>query len=257
MATLELEIVSALQDNYVYLLHDAASGATAAIDPSTPEPVQERLAQKGWKLTHIFTTHHHHDHTGGNVPLKRKTGCMVVGFSGDAARIPVLDYPVGDEGIFTFGEVGVRVLHVPGHTSGAITYYLPSEQLAFTGDTMFTMGCGRLLEGTAEQLFHSLKRLTLALPKETRIYSGHEYAHGNARFALTVEPGNAALQARFQHVADLMDSHTPVQGFALAEELATNPFLRTQSLEIRKTLGLESASDEEIFAELRRRKDAF
>lgn len=257
MGKLQLEIISARQDNYIYLLHDDASGATACIDPSLSEPVLARLAEKGWKLTHIFNTHHHADHTGGNLQLKRRAACVVVGFMGDAYRIPGLDIKVSDDDSFLFAGVEVNTYHVPGHTQGALMYHLLSEKIAFTGDTLFTMGCGKLLEGNAHQLLSSLRRIVAILPEDTRIYSGHEYAHGNARFALTVDPNNKALQERFQKIADMLDEGKPVQGVLLKEELATNPFLRPHDAHIRATLGMQTATDDEVFAELRRRKDGF
>lgn len=257
MGKLQLEIVPVLQDNYVYLLHDDDSGLTAAIDPGEAEPVLARLAEKGWRLTHIFNTHHHHDHTGGNLPLKRKTTCVIVGFAGDAERIPGIDIRMGDDDTFLFGTTTVESYHVPGHTQGAVMYYIPSERTAFTGDTLFTMGCGRLLEGEAYQLLSSLRRIVTILPDDTKLYSGHEYAHGNARFALTVDPENKLLQGRFQQVADMVDEGKPVQGGTMKEERATNPFLRPQDPNIRKQLNMLIASDDEVFAELRKRKDAF
>lgn len=257
MGNITLKILPALQDNYIYLLHDTASGAVATIDPGEPEPVLHYLAEHGGKLTHILCTHHHADHTGGVLPLKRKTGCAVVGFSRDANRIPGLDIRMEDEDSILFAGHVVESHHVPGHTQGSLIFYLPQQGWAFTGDTLFAMGCGRLLEGEGHQLYASLKRIVRLLPEATRIYSGHEYAHGNARFALSVDAGNTRLMERFQQAADNLDSHTPSQGDSLGLELETNPFLRAHIPAIKHSLNMPDASDLEVFSELRRRKDSF
>lgn len=256
MTQLHIEIIPALADNYIYLLHDEFSGKTLVIDPSEADPVLEHLQRNNWRLTYIFNTHHHHDHVGGNMRLKRRTGCVVVGYRGDEGRIPGMDIGMGDGEVFSFCEHKIHAMHVPGHTSGALAYYIPSMQVVFTGDTLFQMGCGRLFEGTPEEMYHSLQKFA-ALPKETRIYTGHEYAHGNARFALTVEPNNEVLQQRLVRVANQWECHQPNQGTSLADELATNPFLRTDNPEIRKIIKKKRASDIEVLAELRKRKDSF
>ena len=187
--------VPALQDNYAYLLHDAASGEAAVIDPTVAEPVLAALAQRKWKATQILNTHHHGDHVGGNLELKQRLGCRVIGSSVDAARIPGLDVEVKDNDTATIGTIAVTVLQIPGHTRGHLAFWLREHDAVFTGDTLFTLGCGRVFEGTPHEMWESLCRLR-ELPGKTRVYCGHEYTQKNARFALTIDPDNAQLRAR-------------------------------------------------------------
>jgi len=242
----EIEIVPCLSDNYAYLVK--TGDVCAVVDPSEAEPVKAALARRGWTLTHILNTHHHLDHTGGNLALKQETGAVVVGPGKDAARIPGLDSGVEEGSDWSLGGHKVQVLEVPAHTRSAITFVIDGN--AFTGDTLFVMGCGRLFEGDAATMHKSLSKLA-ALPDDTKIWCGHEYAASNGRFALTLEPGNAALQAKMKQLP------CPSVPSTLAEEKATNPFLRTDSAEIRKTLGMEKADAVSVFAEIRSRKDRF
>lgn len=253
---MDLKILPVLKDNYTYLLHDGVSGETAAVDPSLAEPVLIELNRQGWRLTHIFSTHHHWDHTDGNLPLKEATGCKVMGFSGDANRIPGIDIKLVDGECFRFGESDVRVMHIPGHTLGHIAYVLASERMLFCGDTLFSLGCGRLFEGTPAQMQESLEKLS-QLPGDTQVYCGHEYTEANGRFALTLEPGNQALHDRLAEVKQLRTQEKPSLPSTIAQENATNPFLRWKSREIRRNLGMGEESNVEIFAEVRRRKDHF
>src|SRR5258707_3077606 len=206
MAALEIELVPCLKDNYAYLVHDAQAKLTAVVDHSEPEPVKEALARKGWALTHILNTHHHFDHTGGNVPLKEQTGATVVGPEKDRDRIPGIDIGVSEAAPWRFGNREVRVLEIPAHTRAHIAFVF--DDAAFTGDTMFAMGCGRLFEGTPAMMWTSLSKL-MALPDATRVYCGHEYTQSNGRFALTLEPGNAALAARMREVDGLRARTAP------------------------------------------------
>jgi hydroxyacylglutathione hydrolase len=238
--------VPCLKDNYSYLI--AAGDSCAVVDPSEPGPVVAALDREGLKLTHILNTHHHNDHTGGNMALKERYGALVVGAEYDRHRIPGLHIGVSEKTGWDFASHAVQVLEVPAHTRGAITFVIDGN--AFTGDTLFVMGCGRLFEGDAAMMAASLAKLK-ALPDETKIWCGHEYAASNGRFALTLEPGNAALQARMKNF------RTPSVPATLAEEKATNPFLRADSREIRKTLGMENADTVSVFAEIRSRKDVF
>ena len=247
---LEIQTIACLKDNYAYLL--IAPGACAVVDPSEAAPIETALAARGLKLTHILNTHHHWDHTGGNEALKKAHGALVVGPKRDAERIPAIDIGVDEASGWKFGDYEVRILEVPAHTKGAIAFVL--DGCAFTGDTLFAMGCGRLFEGTPAMMQNSLAKLA-ALPADTKVYCGHEYTANNARFAMTLEPGNGALQARLREVEALRG--TPSVPSTIALELKTNPFLRTGSAEIRATLKMETATDVEVFAEIRRRKDAF
>lgn len=248
---------TALNDNYGVLLHDEATGATACVDTPEAGAVNAALAATGWKLSHILNTHHHSDHTGGNLALKKAHGCTVVGPAADRERIPGLDTAAADGDTLLLGATPYVVLHTPGHTRGHCCYYFPGEGVAFVGDTLFSLGCGRLFEGTAAQMHASLGALA-ALPDATRLYVGHEYTQGNARFAVTLEPGNAALAARAAEVAALRAAGQPTIPTTVASEKACNPFLRTHSAELRAALGLgPGARDVDVFAETRRRKDAF
>lgn len=240
---LQVDVIPCLSDNYAYLLR--ADGVTAVVDPSEADPVVRALA--GGTLDYILNTHHHLDHTGGNRALQQRFGAKVVGPAKDAARIPGLDIGVDETG-WSLDGLQVQVLEVPGHTRGAITFVIDGH--AFTGDTLFAMGCGRLFEGDAATMAASLSKLT-ALPDDTNIWCGHEYTRNNGRFALTLESGNAALQARMQKLPAMAMPST------MALEKATNPFLRPGSREIRRTLKMDGADDVAVFAEIRRLKDGF
>ena len=245
-----------LRDNYIHFLVDTDTGQAAVIDPPVSLPVQDMLARNGWRLTHILNTHHHWDHVGGNHELKRATGCQVIGMHKGNEIIPDLDVLVREGDRFILGNLDVTVMEVPGHTQGHIGYWLPAEKALFCGDTLFGMGCGRLLGGTAEQLWTSLARLR-QLPADTKVYCAHEYTQNNGRFALTVENGNPALIGRMKSVDRRRAENLPTVPFTIQEELQTNPFLRPESLEIRQVLGMPDAPNQEIFQELRSRKDAF
>ncbi|HEY1632553.1 MAG TPA: hydroxyacylglutathione hydrolase [Rhizomicrobium sp.] len=247
---LQIELVPCLSDNYAYLIRDA--GLCAVVDPSEPAPVKAAL--KGERLTHILNTHHHFDHTGGNLPLKEEFGARVVGPQKDRERIPGIDVGVSEDAGWRLGAHDVRILEIPAHTRGHIAFVFGG--VAFTGDTLFAMGCGRLFEGTPQMMWASLSKL-MTLPDATRIYCGHEYTLGNGRFALSVEPGNADLQARMRDVEATRAKGAPTIPSTMALEKRTNPFLRADSAEIRRTLGMEDEDNAEVFGELRRRKDSF
>lgn len=253
-----LEIVSlpVLTDNYIHILHDPASLETAAVDPALAPPVLEFLARKGWRLTAIFNTHHHWDHVNGNLELKRQTGCTIIGGCEDRDRIPGIDRAVREGDTVALGRHRADVLFTPGHTRGHIVYHFAEDRLLFCGDTLFAMGCGRLFEGTAEQMWHSLQKLK-ALPGDTRVYCTHEYTEANGRFALTVEPENSALQRRMEEVERLRRQNRPTVPTTVAEELATNPFFREDSSDLQKHIGMSRRPPMEVFAEIRRRKDRF
>ena len=248
----QIEIVPCLSDNYAYLVKSGAS--CAVVDPSEPEPVRAALARTGWKLTHILNTHHHLDHTGGNLALKQETGAVIVGPGKDAARIPGLDVGVDEASGWEFDGRKVQVLEVPAHTKGAITFVIDGN--AFTGDTLFAMGCGRLFEGDPAMMWNSLSKL-MTLPDDTKVWCGHEYTQSNGRFALTVEPGNAALAARMEEVNTARAKGAPTVPSTMGLEKQTNPFLRPGNAEIRKNLGMEKAGTVAVFGEIRARKDSF
>jgi len=253
--TLEIQQIPVLRDNYVYLLREPKSGAVGAVDPSVAAPVLAALEQRGWTLTHVINTHHHPDHTGGNLELKAATGAIVVGPLADRDRIPGIDVALGDGDTFKFGEETATVFDVPGHTRGHIAYWFKDSQALFSGDTLFLMGCGRLFEGTPQQMWNSLGKLK-TLPPATRVYCGHEYTQANARFALTVEPTNAALVARAKRVDDLRAAGKSTVPGTLADELATNPFLRADQPALQQAMGAPG-DPVATFAAIRKAKDNF
>jgi hydroxyacylglutathione hydrolase len=253
MTALSIHQFLCRKDNYGVLLH-TGNGLTIAIDAPDAEAVERELNTRGWTLTHILVTHHHNDHTAGIPALKEKSGCLVIGPRAEAARIPGLDREVGDRETFLLGDHEVRVLDTPGHTAGHITYWLPGDNVAFVGDTLFAMGCGRVLEGNHEMMWQSLSKIA-QLPPETEIYCGHEYTLANAKFALTIEPENMALQERARAIEDLVRDGRATLPTRLDLELQTNVFLRPGSDAIRRRLGLGAAADWRVFAEIRERKN--
>jgi hydroxyacylglutathione hydrolase len=222
--------IPVLSDNYVWLAHDPQSGETAVIDPAVAEPVLAEAAGRGWKISQIWNTHWHPDHIGGNEAIKAATGAFVTGPAAEATRIPTLDRLVREGDRVKLGSIEAEVLEVPAHTAGHIAYHLPTERVLFVGDTMFAMGCGRLFEGTAGQMYANLKRLA-ALPGDTKVYCAHEYTASNGRFALTVEPDNRALVRRMAEVEAARASGEATVPTTIALERATNPFVRAASVE--------------------------
>lgn len=243
-------------DNYGLLMHDRKSGATAAVDAPDAAEIDRQLAAMGWGLTHIFTTHHHGDHVEGNLALQARHGCSIIGPREEATKIPGIDRAVSGGDRFTWEGREVRVMACPGHTLGHIAYHIPAEDAVFAGDTLFSLGCGRVFEGTMEQMYASVIQFA-ELPPQTRLFCGHEYTQSNARFALAVEPGNAALLRRTAEVDRLRADGKMTCPSTIGAELATNPFLRTGSAEIRASLGMQGAADTQVFAELRERKNGF
>jgi len=248
--------IPVLTDNYIYLIHDPASGETAVVDPALAQPVLDVLDKQGWRLTYILNTHHHWDHVGGNLELKQKTGCKIIAAQLDRDRIPGIDSGVSENDVISLGKHMARVISTPGHTSGHIVYHFTKDGALFCGDTLFVMGCGRLFEGTPEQMWDSLQKLK-ALPPSTQIYCTHEYTQANGRFALNVEPDNSQLQQKMIEVQRLRAENKPTVPSTIEQERATNPFFRADSINIQKTLGLESQSPVRVFTELRIRKDKF
>jgi hydroxyacylglutathione hydrolase len=256
MKTLEIHQIPVLNDNYVYLVREPTDGVCAAVDPALAQPVLEALGELGWSLTHILNTHHHWDHTGGNLEIKRATGCTVVGPRAEAARIPGIDVALTDGELYRFGSEQAEVLDIPGHTRGHIAYWFARSRALFCGDTLFALGCGRLFEGTPTQMWGSLTKLR-ELPGDTRVYCAHEYTQTNARFALTVEPDNAALKARAEKVNALRAEGKPTVPSTMEEERRTNPFLRADDARLQHAIGMDGADPVMVFAEVRHRKDSF
>ena len=231
MSTLEIVRIPALSDNYIWLVHDAESGETMVVDPAVADPVLAKAEETGWKITHIWNTHWHPDHTGGNAEIKAATGCTITGPAAEAARIPTLDVQVKEGDTVRLGAVEAQVIDVPAHTAGHIAYHFLRDKVAFVGDTLFAMGCGRLFEGTAEQMYANMRKLE-ALDDETAIYCAHEYTLSNGRFALTVEPGNLPLIERVNEVTAMRERGEATVPTTIALERATNPFMRASSVEV-------------------------
>lgn len=253
---LVIEHVLCLKDNYVWLLREPSSGLVAVVDPSEAPPVQAKLDALGWRLTHILNTHHHWDHTGGNVALKEASGATIVGPKADRDRIPGIDVALGEGDTYTFGSETAQVFDIPGHTRGHIAFWFPDSDALFCGDTLFTLGCGRLFEGTPAQMWNSLSKLR-GLPPDTRVFCGHEYTQANARFAVTVDPDNRALAARAARVDAARAKGLPTVPATLADERRTNPFLRADDPAFAKAQGLEGRDSITVFAAVRARKDTF
>jgi hydroxyacylglutathione hydrolase len=245
-----------LKDNFGLLLHDPASGATAAIDAPEAGPVEAALQKTGWKLTDILVTHHHADHTQGIGELKQHHKCRVVAPRAEAARIAHVDETVGEGDTVKVGGIATRVIETPGHTAGHISYFLPADKLAFVGDTLFSIGCGRVIEGNPEMMWNSLLKLR-ALPDDTQFFCGHEYTDANIRFAKTIEPNNKALAARAGDVAKLVSAGKPTIPATIGAEKAANPFLRADQPDVAQAVGLAGSPAWKVFAEIRERKNKF
>ena len=256
MSDLDIRIVRCRTDNYAFVVHDADSGETMVVDTPEAGPIRDVLDAEGWGLDMIVNTHHHADHVAANLELKEAFGARVLGPAAEAAAIPGIDRRLKDGDGFSLGAHDFDVIAVPGHTMGHLAYYICDRKVVFTGDTLFSLGCGRIFEGDAETMWHSLDLLR-HLPGDTLLYCGHEYTLNNGEFALTVEPGNAALRERVDEVRELMREGRPAIPVTIARERETNPFLRPESVEIRETLDMMGVENWRVFAELRERKDRF
>jgi hydroxyacylglutathione hydrolase len=239
---LDIVRIPALSDNYIWLVHDPASSETMVVDPAQAEPVLAEAEARGWRISTIWNTHWHPDHTGGNAAIKAATGCTVIAPAAEAARIPTADRLVGEGDLVRLGDHVATVLEVPAHTAGHIAYHFAGDGVVFVGDTLFAMGCGRLFEGTAAQMFANMQRLG-ALPPETQVYCAHEYTQSNGRYALVAEPDNEAIRTRMAEVDRARAADEATVPTTIAAELATNPFLRAETAQ--------------ILAERRAAKDAF
>ncbi|KPP93748.1 MAG: hydroxyacylglutathione hydrolase [Rhodobacteraceae bacterium HLUCCA08] len=251
---LDLVTIPCRSDNYAYLLHDSATSRTALVDAPEAGPIAAALQDRGWALSDILLTHHHDDHVEGVAALR--DGARVIGAAADAHRLPPLDLAVAEGDALTICGEPVAVLDVSGHTLGHLAFHFPQSGYAFTADSLMALGCGRLFEGSAPQMWDSLKKLR-ALPPDTLICSGHEYTAANAAFALSVDAGNAALVSRAAAVEAARARGEPTVPSRLSEEIATNPFLRADTPLMARQLGMEGADPAEVFAEIRSRKDRF
>ena len=253
---LEVFMFPCLSDNYGYLIHDPIKNLTASIDTPDVHAIEEALNQNDWVLNYIINTHHHYDHAGGNLELKKKTNCKIIGPMQDKDRIPGIDQTIEHAEKFMFGSFTVKGFHTPGHTTGHMVYHFEDQNIAFVGDTIFAMGCGRLFEGTPEQMLNSLD-IIMSWPDETMLYCAHEYTQSNAEFAITVDGKNEDLLKRKSEVDALREKLIPTVPTKLEIEKKTNPFLRSDDKEIRLELGMMASSRSEVFAEIRSRKDQF
>ncbi len=256
MPHLDMRQFKCLEDNFGLIIHDSVTGATAAIDAPDADAVERELKKFGRQLTHIFTTHHHADHVQGNLQLKEHFGCKIFGPKAEADKIPGIDQTFSGGDKFMWSTREIEVIDCPGHTLGHIAFHIPSEFSLFAGDTLFSVGCGRVIEGTLEQMFHSVNQFKKISP-HTYVYVGHEYTKANCKFALTLEPNNKHLQARANEVDKLLAEGRMTCPVILGDELKVNPYLRCDSLEIRTNLGMQDATDAEVFAEIRTRKNNF
>ncbi len=256
MSRIETAQFSARSDNFGVLIHDGESGATAAIDAPEADAVMQALQSRGWKLTHILVTHKHLDHIEGIPALKAAYSCEVVGPATSRLETGMYDRTVGDGDTFTWAGAEIRVIATPGHTLDHVSYYLPEEELVFVGDTIFSLGCGRVIEGTHEMMWNSIQRLR-DLPDETTLYCGHEYTLANGKFAVTVDPGNRRLAERVAEVERLRAAGEPTLPTTIGRERQTNPFLRADDPAVAAGVGLSAGEPGRVFAEIRKRKDRF
>ena len=253
---MEIVQLPVLDDNYIYLIHEPETGETVVVDPALALPVLDTLGNSGWRLKYILNTHQHWDHVGGNLEIKAATGCQIIASEFDRNRIPGIDIAVAEGDTIELGKHKAQVIFTPGHTNGHVVYHFADDELLFCGDTLFVMGCGRLFEGYAEQLWHSLQKLK-CLPEATLIYCTHEYTQNNGRFALNLEPDNQALQLKMAVVDQLRAKQHPTVPSTIAEELATNPFFREDSLSLQQTIKMAGRKPIDVFTEIRKLKDRF
>ena len=253
--TLDIHKFPCLNDNYGFLVHEPLSGQTAAIDTPDPEKYLLEAERMGWNISHILNTHWHPDHAGGNLRLKEETGCTIYGPAGEAAKIPGIDMQLSEGDTVELGRATARVMEVPGHTLGHIAFHFADQNVAFVGDSVFALGCGRVFEGTMEMMWNSLSKLK-SLPPQTWLYCAHEYTQANARFAVTIDPENTALTEYAGWIDERRAQGLSTVPARLDRELATNPFLRADDPALQAGMG-HPGNAVETFAEIRGRKDRF
>ena len=253
---MNIKIIPCLNDNYSYLLHDQISNTVAIIDPSEFLPCDKIIDKNYKKLDFILNTHHHYDHVGGNEDLKKKYNSTVLGFENDKSRIPAIDKILKNNQEFKIGTLNFTTIFIPGHTKGHVAFYSKNEKVLFSGDTLFSLGCGRVFEGTHEQMFNSLNKLK-NLPEDTKVYCGHEYTYKNLKFCLKFNPNNSFLQKKKNTIELILKNKEPTIPTTIEEEIKTNIFFRFNDPDVKKALNLENSSDIEIFTKLRDLKDNF
>ena len=248
--------IPCLTDNYAYIIYDSSSKITGVVDPSEAKPIISFLKREKLKLNYILNTHHHFDHIGGNIELKKKFNCKIVGFKDDQHRIPGIDIMLKNDEIWTFGSSKVKIIHIPAHMLGHICFFFEKEKIAFTGDTLFSLGCGRIFEGDHKQMFDSLNKIK-KLPKNTKIYCGHEYTYKNAKFCMKYDDNNIHLKKKIEVVKKLRTKNLSTIPSSLEEELKSNIFLRCDKKELKAKLNMKNHEDLEVFKKLRDLKDSF
>tara|TARA_Y100000768_G_C23937425_1_gene663256 strand:+ start:583 stop:1344 length:762 start_codon:yes stop_codon:yes gene_type:complete len=253
---MKVEIISCLEDNYSYLIIDKNNKKTCIVDPSEPRPVVDFLEKNNLKLNYILNTHHHYDHIGGNIELKKKYNAKVIGFKGDYKRIPEIDFKLEDGEIWKQDNFEAKIIHVPGHTLGHICFHFYNENNLFTGDTLFSLGCGRIFEGTYEQMFSSLEKIK-KLPHKTKIYCGHEYTLQNSKFCIKYDKDNLELIKKINDIKKKLNNNQPTIPTTLEEELKSNIFLRSDNFKIKNNLNMNTGSSLDTFSKLRDLKDNF
>ena len=253
---MNIEIIPCLNDNYSYLIHEKNSNTVAIIDPSEFNTCDKIIEKNFKKLDFILNTHHHHDHVGGNQDLKKKYNSTIIGFENDKNRIPGIDKILKDNQDFNVGKLNFTIIFIPGHTKGHVAFYLKDEKTVFTGDTLFSLGCGRIFEGTYKQMFESLNKLK-NLPGDTKVYCGHEYTYKNLQFCLTLNPNNNFLKEKKKVIESNLKNKKPNIPSTISDEIKTNIFFRCNDPEVKKAVNLENSTDLEIFMKLRDLKDNF
>ena len=248
--------IPCLTDNYAYIIKDNNTKLIGVVDPSEASPINTFLKKENLKLNYILNTHHHYDHIGGNLELKKKYNAKVVGFVNDKHRIPGIDIAVKDNEKWLFGKSTVKILHIPGHTLGHICFFFEKERIAFTGDTLFSLGCGKIFEGDHKQMLDSLNKIK-KLPKDTQIYCGHEYTSKNAEFCMKYDSNNISLKKKFEKIKKLRLKNLPTIPSSLEEELKSNIFLRCDQKELKIKLNMKNQEDLEVFKKVRDLKDSF
>jgi hydroxyacylglutathione hydrolase len=248
--------IPCLKDNYAYIINDNNSKTVGVVDPSESKPIISFLNKKNLKLNYILNTHHHFDHIGGNIELKKLYNAKVVGFVGDKHRIPGIDITLKDNEKWNFENLQVKILHIPGHTLGHICFFFEKEKAAFTGDTLFSLGCGKIFEGTHDQMLKSLNRIK-KLPKDTKIYCGHEYTYKNAEFCMKYDHDNVDLKNKFEEIKKLRSSNLPTIPSSLEDELKSNIFLRCNKNDLKIKLNMKNQEDSKVFRKVRDLKDSF
>jgi hydroxyacylglutathione hydrolase len=256
MEILEIKQIPVLRDNYIYIIREPISNNVAVIDPAVDELVLQEAKKCNWNITHILNTHHHNDHVGGNLGIQKHTGCKIVGPLYDKNRIPGIDIEIDETQCFKLGKIECQILFLPGHTRGHIAYWFKEANALFCGDALFSVGCGRVFEGTMQEMWESLEKIK-ALPPETSVFCAHEYTESNVKFALSIDPENPQLKKKELEVKSLRSLNKPTVPFKIGDELQINPFLRSDSYTLKTRLNMHHSKPVEVFSKIRKLKDNF